>query len=123
MTSSGTFSQDRIDSMVKALNGGTNSHANREELEIECAAQLSAEHYEYALHAGNLVAKGVQDGAKNTFIEAMRVLCAILDPYILHVMEESAPRLNGAIHHERDMQFDIFGMRTLERAYLLRAGG
>ena len=123
MTTPTTFCQKRIDAMVKTFTGGPNAATNRRELEIECASQLAADHYDYAMHAGNLVADTLQKNTKNTFIEAMRELRETLDPYTLHVMEECAVRLNGAIHHERDLQFDIFGMRTLERAYLLKTDG
>ena len=91
--------------------------------EAECAAQLAVEHPDYATHAGNLVATGLQGQCAPSFTEAMGRVQAALHPYILGIVHEFGDRLDAAIVPQRDLTFDIFGIRTLERSYLLRVDG
>jgi ribonucleoside-diphosphate reductase alpha chain len=110
---------ERLEEMVKSLQGGS---GDRRALRIECAAQLALEHPDYALHAGNLVAEDIAAECEGTFSGAME-RAETLDPHVLKVIRENAQRLDAAIRPERDAHFDIFGIRTLQRAYLLKSGG
>ena len=110
----------KLGAMVKALSGtGANAH-RKLQLEIECAAQLATEHHDYALYAGNLVALDLQATCPRTFSDAMNALSDSIDPDILRTVDAHAKLLNSAIVTPRDMQFDVFGIRTLTRSYLLK---
>ena len=106
----------RIEEMVKSLHGGS---GDRRGLAIECSSQLAIEHPDYATHAGRLVAEDIAAECEPTFSRAMDTLP--LDPYVRHRIRENAQRLDAAIRPERDMRFDIFGIRKKDwsrrRAY------
>ena len=99
---------EKIDALVKSLGASS----------VECAAQLAIEHPDYALYAGNLVATELQAKCAGSFTAAMERLP--IDPGTMGIIREYGGRLNAAIVPTRDMQFDIFGIRTLQRSYLLR---
>ena len=42
---------------------------------------------------------------------------------IYSVIKEHAALLDAAIHYERDFNYDYFGFKTLERAYLMKLKG
>ena len=41
----------------------------------------------------------------------------------MEVVNKHADKLNGAILYDRDMEYDFFGFKTLERSYLLKVNG
>eukprot|EP00820_Chromera_velia_P031067 Cvel_13598.t1-p1 / transcript=Cvel_13598.t1 / gene=Cvel_13598 / organism=Chromera_velia_CCMP2878 / gene_product=Ribonucleoside-diphosphate reductase large subunit, putative / transcript_product=Ribonucleoside-diphosphate reductase large subunit, putative / location=Cvel_scaffold935:59065-61755(+) / protein_length=579 / sequence_SO=supercontig / SO=protein_coding / is_pseudo=false len=46
--------------------------------------------------------------------------CPLVSPGVLRTVQSFGERIDKAIVHERDLLFDFFGIKTLERAYLLR---
>lgn len=42
---------------------------------------------------------------------------------VFKVVEENHERLQAALNYKRDWDYDYFGFKTLERAYLLKVGG
>lgn len=39
---------------------------------------------------------------------------------VFEVVEKNADKIQAAINYERDFNYDFFGFKTLERAYLLK---
>jgi ribonucleoside-diphosphate reductase alpha chain len=47
---------------------------------------------------------------------------SLIDENIYNFVMSNKESLDGAIHQERDLDFDYFGIKTLERSYLLKIG-
>lgn len=89
----------------------------------ECAS-AATNHPDYSLLAGRVCANALQS-AKTTpknFTDCIRQLYKsgqVPEQFAMNV-GFAAPQLNQMVHPERDYNFDFFGFRTLERAYLLK---
>jgi ribonucleoside-diphosphate reductase alpha subunit len=84
----------------------------------ETAASMATQSYEYGHLAGRMEAMDLQTSTPNTFIEAMRQLKPILDPYFVQKVESHDYDMH--INLEDDFKYDIIGLRTLKRSYLLK---
>mmetsp|Transcript_39605 Transcript_39605/g.88628 ORF Transcript_39605/g.88628 Transcript_39605/m.88628 type:complete len:933 (-) Transcript_39605:134-2932(-) len=102
-------------------------------LAAETAAYMSIEHPDYTRLAARITVSALHRRTPRTFLEAMRSVHEApdpttgeagryLDPKLLEVAAEHAGRIEGAIDYARDFDFDYFGIKTLERAYLLKGG-
>lgn len=49
--------------------------------------------------------------------------CPLVADDVNELAQRHAERLDAAVHHDRDFDFDFFGFKTLERSYLLRVDG
>ena len=47
----------------------------------------------------------------------------LLSDQVYQVIQDNYERINGVIDYSRDFEYDFFGFKTLERAYLLRVEG
>jgi ribonucleoside-diphosphate reductase alpha chain len=88
-------------------------------------AARSSEHPDYARLSGRIAAVLLHERTPNTFGEAMDLLQAegVLQHRFVMAYTTHRDALNAIIRPERDRDFDIFGWKTLERAYLLKAKG
>ena len=84
-------------------------------------AQFSIDHPDYTRLAGRISAYLLQQEVPSSFSEAMKN--ASLNPLTRKVIEKHSHCLNQAIVPSRDFQFNIFGIQTLRRAYLLKHNG
>ena len=89
---------------------------------ITAAAQLGLKHSDYSVYAGNLALQEMTSSPP-TFSAAMEQVADSLDPSFLRTVRMHARCLNQAIVSDRDLQHDLFGIRTLQRSYLLRKEG
>jgi ribonucleoside-diphosphate reductase alpha chain len=102
----------------------------------ETAAYMSIEHPDYTKLAARMFMSHMHDNTPGTFLGAMRGIQSsadpttgvpevggFLDPSLLAFWEEHGAAIEAAIDYSRDFDFDYFGIKTLERSYLLRAGG
>jgi ribonucleoside-diphosphate reductase alpha chain len=68
---------------------------------------------------------------KNSFIETMRSLTedssdgkhGFIDPEMFNFWQSNSEEIEKAIDYSRDFEFDFFGIKTLERSYLLKLDG
>lgn len=97
------------------------------------AADLSTKHPDYNILAGRIMVSNLQKEIKVTFSEAMDQLynytnpstkkhAPVISKELWEIVMNNADRLNNIIVDERDFDYDIFGIETLRRSYLLRAG-
>ncbi len=102
-------------------------------LAAETAATMSTIHYDYNKLAGRITISNLHKTTSPSFFNTMqriytyenpttKVLVRILDPKIFGIIKNNAVRLDEAIVHERDYQYDYMGIKTLERGYLTRLG-
>lgn len=86
----------------------------------EVCASLSVRHWEYSALGGRVVISMLHRQTPNTFVEAMAQLQGALSTEFVDICFKNQQALNDMICHERDFQYDIMGIRTLQRSYLLK---
>lgn len=82
-----------------------------------CAA-MTFQHHDYSVLAARVEMCQLHKQTSPSFTRAMEKVASILDPSFLtkvHLMQ-----LDDVIDHSRDFQYDIMGLQTLKRSYLLR---
>jgi len=87
-------------------------------------------HPDYAELAGQIAISNHQKNTPSTMFECVNVLdgvldrngspASLLDPAFVNLVRENADLIESRIVYERDFMLDYFGLKTLERAYLLR---
>jgi len=86
-------------------------------LAAETAAALSTHHPQYARLAGRVSASNLQKQTPASLEEIARVHYA---PEVALFYEDYQDEIERSIRWERDLEYDFFGFKTLERSYLLR---
>ena len=102
-------------------------------LAAETAAAMVTTHPDYAKLAGRLAVSNLHKTTHKKFSQSIKELhsfvepktgkeSSLIDDEIYKFVMENKEALDGAIHQERDLDFDYFGYKTLERSYLLKIG-
>ncbi len=104
-----------------------------DDLTAQLAASLSTNHPDWATLAGRIAISNHHKQTVGNFAEVMLGLgdqtnpktgekLSIINPRILELCRDPAvaARIEAAIDYQRDYDFDYFGFKTLERAYLLK---
>lgn len=103
-------------------------------LAAETAAYLTTKHPDYAALAARIAISNLQKETTKQFNVVVEALFNHVNPITgkaqpkvapeLHaVVQANADRLNSAIIYDRDYNYNYFGFKTLERAYLMRING
>ncbi len=103
-------------------------------LSAEVAAAKTVEHPDYAIFAGRIAASNIQKNITKSFSENIEDLYAYVDKTsgehaplvskeLLEITRKYADRINAAIDPSRDFGYTYFGIKTLERSYLLKRDG
>jgi ribonucleoside-diphosphate reductase alpha chain len=90
-------------------------------------------HPDYAKLAGRLAVSNLHKTTPKKFSQCIKELHSFVEPKtgkesslidddIFHFVMENKESLDGAISIDRDLNFDYFGIKTLERSYLLKIG-
>ena len=90
---------------------------------IEIAASMVPTHPDYSTLASRLFVTQLRKSTPETFSEATEIIqdtTGVLSPEYYAFVFKNKTKLNRLIEQERDYNHDIFGLRTLEKAYLLR---
>lgn len=104
-----------------------------DDLTSQLAASLSTNNPDWAVLASRIAISNHHKKTSPSFKDAMIHLSTLknsktgevtscIHPSILALLEneETVSKIESKINHERDYDFDYFGFKTLERAYLLR---
>jgi ribonucleoside-diphosphate reductase alpha subunit len=101
-----------------------------DKLAAETCAYMSQTHPDYSVLAARLAATNLQKAAAKTFSACIEELyktvgsrgepAALVSEELYDVVMKNADRLNDATKSERDLTFDYFGFKTLEKSYLLK---
>ena len=101
-----------------------------DELAAETAAYLSIEQPAYSALAARIAISNLHKQTSKSFTTLVQRLHARVDvagrpspmvsDELLQVVEAHSERIDAAIMHDRDFDYDYFGYKTLEKAYLLR---
>lgn len=89
----------------------------------EVAAALTTEHHHYSKLAGRCIVEALHKETPKKFTEFVSQLGHLFNPEFLDIIEHLGPQLDALICAERDYQYDIFAIKTLERSYLLKKAG
>ncbi len=81
-------------------------------------ASLTTKSYDYAMLAGRIETVLLYRNTTDSFTDAMNSIKDILDPTFLKKVNDY--NYDNHIIVDNDFQYDIIGLRTLERSYLLR---
>lgn len=102
-------------------------------LAAETAASMVTTHPDYAKLAGRLAVSNLHKTTPKKFSQSIKELYSFIEPKtnkesslidenVYNFVMSNKEALDGAIHQERDLDFDYFGIKTLERSYLLKIG-
>ena len=100
-------------------------------LAAETAASLVTTHPDYAKLAGRLAVSNLHKTTPKKFSQCIKELHSFIEPKtgkessliddnVAKFVHQNREVLDGAIRQERDLDFDYFGFKTLERSYLLK---
>jgi ribonucleoside-diphosphate reductase alpha chain len=92
-------------------------------LSAEVAAYLSSVHPDYSRLASRISMSNLHRNTSDSFLETAETLSDSLDPKIIELAKEHKDRISTEIAYSRDFEYDYFGFKTLERAYLLKKDG
>ena len=97
-----------------------------DELTAQHCAALCTKHLEYGTLATRIIISNNHKNTPSSFSSAMEILsthsASIINRDFWKIVNENRAILDAMIDYERDYDFDYFGFKTLERAYLMRAG-
>jgi ribonucleotide reductase alpha subunit len=105
-----------------------------DDLAAETAAYLTTQHPDYSRLAARITASNLQKNTDPSFSSVMDRLHAYKNPKtgkpaplvsdeVHEIIMTNKERLDGALKYERDLEYDYFGFKTLEKSYLLRMHG
>ena len=104
-----------------------------DELSAEICATMSTENYEYGTLASRIIISNNHKNTSPSFSETIYILYNAKDangesnPLVSHelynVVMANKTKLNDVVDCERDYNFDYFGFKTLEKAYLFKTNG
>jgi len=103
-------------------------------LAAETAASMITRHPDYSILASRIAVSRLHKTTKKKFSETIQDLYDYIDPVTkqpaglineetYQAVMKNKQKLDGAIIHERDFDFEYFGFKTLERSYLLKLNG
>ncbi|MDA0715261.1 MAG: ribonucleoside-diphosphate reductase subunit alpha [archaeon] len=103
-------------------------------LAAETAASLTSQHPDYSRLAARICVDDLHRSTKGVFTDVIRDLREYIDPEsgkhaplisqeVFDIVMANAEVLNNHIDYSRDNNYDYFGIKTLERSYLLRLNG
>ena len=106
------------------------STSTLDELAAQLCISMVTENSEYGVLASRIIISNNQKNTSPSFSETVSILYNATDEYgkSIHLISEEVydivmknkKKLNDVIKYERDFNFDYFGFKTLEKAYLLR---
>jgi ribonucleoside-diphosphate reductase alpha chain len=131
--------QDFVDYMeiAKKVIAGVYDGVTTRELDTlaaETAASLTRIHPDYSILAARIALTSVKKETKKSFKDTIEDLYNNIDPKtkehaplvseeLLNVVKSNAKKIESMIIHDRDLDFEYFGFKTLERSYLLKMNG
>ena len=103
-----------------------------DELAAEQCASMSTNHPDYGTLAGRIIVSNHQKNTEPSFFNSMKKLYefknlkgehkSLLSDLLWKFTEKFSDEIEAMIDYDRDYLIDFFGFKTLERAYLYKAG-
>ena len=103
-------------------------------LAAEVAATMTVQHPDFALLASRISVSNLHKNTDKSFSNTMEKLYSYIDPKtgedaplladdVWEIIKTNSETLDSSIIYDRDFNYDYFGFKTLERAYLLKLEG
>lgn len=103
-------------------------------LAAETAASLATEHPDYAVLAARIVVSNLHKETKKLFSDTMEDLYNHINPdtnrhaplistELINLIRANKDTLNSVLIYDRDFSYNYFGIKTLEKTYLLKING
>lgn len=119
--------------VIEGLYDGV-STTELDNLAAEVSASLTTKHPDYTILAARIAVSNLHKNTKKSFSEVMQDLHDYIDPKtnqhaplisddVYEVIDKNKEVLDSSIIYDRDFDYDFFGFKTLERAYLLKING
>uniref|UniRef100_A0A6G1SAX0 Ribonucleoside-diphosphate reductase n=1 Tax=Aceria tosichella TaxID=561515 RepID=A0A6G1SAX0_9ACAR len=100
-------------------------------LAAETAATMTVKHPDYSILAGRIAVSNLHKQTKAKFSEVIKDLYYMknsktglrtqtISDKVYEIVQANADRLDSAIDFKRDLEYNYFGYKTLERSYLLK---
>ncbi len=86
----------------------------------EVCASLTVRHWEYGALGGRVIVSMLHRHTPKTFVESVLALRETLSDKFVKCCQRNKDAFNTMIDDDRDFQYDIMGIRTLQRSYLLK---
>ncbi|VDO06600.1 unnamed protein product [Brugia timori] len=133
------LSQDRVDhieisqKVIAGLYKGVTT-VELDNLAAEIAADMITKHPDYATLASRITVSNLHKKTEKSFSKLSRRLynathpksgrhMPLISKELFDIIQNNANLLDSAIVHERDYLYTYFGLKTLERSYLLQING
>jgi len=105
-----------------------------DELAAQTAAHMVTVHPDYGKLAARIAVSNLHKATKKLFTDVVDDLYSYVNPRtgqhgpmiaddVYQIIMTNKEKLNDAIVYDRDYNYDFFGIKTLERAYLLKING
>lgn len=119
----------------KVIEGFYNGISTQEidTLAAETCAYMSQKHPDFSILAARVAVSNIHKSTSDSFSATIKVLHEYKDSQgrdakmiaddIKQFVDENSQQLDDAINYKLDYDYDYFGFKTLEKSYLLRAGG
>ncbi|MFT4754781.1 MAG: ribonucleoside-diphosphate reductase alpha chain [Salibacteraceae bacterium] len=103
-------------------------------LAAEVSATMTVQHPDFALLASRISVSNLHKSTNKSFSKTMQLLHDYIDPKtneeapllahdVHQIIQDNSATLDSTIIYDRDFNYDYFGFKTLERAYLLKLNG
>ena len=103
-------------------------------LSAEVAAYMTSTHPDYSKLAGRIAVANLHRKTSDSFMETIELLhnyhdknrdevSSLISEELYDACLEHKERISAEIAYSRDMEYDYFGFKTLERSYLLKIDG
>lgn len=99
----------------------------------ETAAYLNMLHPDCGKLASRIAVTGLHKKTKDLFSDTIDILfnyvgnnganASLIAEDVHKIVQDNKDRLNSAIDYKRDLDYDYFGYKTLEKSYLLKVHG
>jgi ribonucleoside-diphosphate reductase alpha chain len=127
---------DYLEVSQKVISGVYDGVTSKEldKLAAETAAAMTRIHPDYSILASRIAISSLKKDTKKSFKETIEDLYHYIDPNtgqnagmisdeVYEVVQKYSDKIESMIIHDRDFNFEYFGFKTLERAYLLKING
>ena len=105
-----------------------------DELAAQTAASFASRHPDYAILAGRIEVSNLHKMTETSFSKVIHALrhythpktgenAPLISEQVYNVIMANKDALDGYIIHDRDFDFDFFGIKTLQKSYLLKLNG
>lgn len=119
--------------MIQGVYPGV-STAELDELAAQTSASFATQHPDYSILAARISVSNLHKSTEAKFSDLVTLFynythpktgapAALISEEVYNIAMAHKDKLDGAIVHARDFEYDYFGFKTLEKSYLLKMNG